>query len=207
MVLVLDAQIGYDRRAALLRARIDVAPGEALLVRGPNGAGKSTLLSTIAGVRRPLSGLVEVAGVRADRSAAKRHIGYVTDPPYVFEELTPAEHLELARSLWASARVPTAGAELSGRILDATPDLPAAMLSLGQRKRLGLALALLHGPRLWVWDEPFNGLDAASVETARHLVRHHLSSGGALICATHDEGALGDVLPRVIELSDAVGSG
>ncbi|MFB8892375.1 MULTISPECIES: heme ABC exporter ATP-binding protein CcmA [Microbacterium] len=186
----------------LHRARFEVAPGEVMLVRGPNGAGKSTLLSTIAGVRRPLRGSTTVGGAQAAASAAKKDIGYVTDPPHLFEELTPGEHLELARSLWAAAKIGTGGAELSGRILDGTPDLPAAMLSLGQRKRVGIALALLHAPTLWVLDEPFNGLDASSVSVLRELLTSHLAQGGAVVCATHDEEALRAVEPRVLDLGD-----
>lgn len=203
MVLVVDAEIGYSRGVVLHRARFHVAPGEALLVRGPNGVGKSTLLSTIAGVRRPLRGSVNVRGSRATASAAKRSIGYVTDPPHLFEELSPGEHLELARSLWAAAKVPTNGADLSGRILDRTPDLPAAMLSLGQRKRVGIALGLLHAPPLWVLDEPFNGLDASSVDVLRGLMIGHLAEGGAVVCATHDEKALEAIEPRVLDLGIA----
>lgn len=133
---------------------------------------------------------------------AKQDIGYVTDPPHLFEELTPGEHLELARSLWAAAKIGAGGGELSGRILDRTPDLPAAMLSLGQGKRLGIALALLHAPALWVLDEPFNGLDASSVSVLRDLLTGHLARGGAVVCATHDVDAFEAIEPRVLDLGD-----
>lgn len=203
-MLDIDAEIGYSRDVPLHRVRLSVSAHEAVLVRGPNGAGKSTLLSTIAGVRRPLKGNVTIRGVPTWSSRSKRDIGYVTDPPHLFEELTPAEHLELARSLWNAARVPATGRERVGRILDGTPELAAAMLSLGQRKRVGVALALLHSPVLWVLDEPFNGLDDASASTLRDLMHQHLELGGAVICASHDEDALKHADVTIVELNGRV---
>ncbi|MFJ6418684.1 ATP-binding cassette domain-containing protein [Paeniglutamicibacter sp. NPDC091659] len=200
IVLKIDAEIGYARGAVIQRVRLDVAPGDVILVRGANGVGKSTLLSTVAGNRPPLDGTVVVEGHRTDSTRAKRHIGYVTDPPNLFEELTPDEHLKLAISLWTAARIPIAGAEISSAILEGTPDISASMLSLGQRKRLGLALAVLHRPWLWLLDEPFNGLDEASSARVRQQIATHLGEGGAVLCATHDEGALGRRDARILEL-------
>lgn len=188
------------RGAGLHHVRLEAGPGELVIVRGPNGAGKSTFLSTVAGVRLPLAGRVLVEGRRASSTRARRSTGYVTDPIHLFEELTPGEHLALARSMWAAARVPTAGAEVSGALLDATPELPAGMLSLGQRKRVGLALAVLHLPPVWVLDEPFNGLDAASAVRLRAAIATHLVDGGVVLCATHDENALGQFDATVLEI-------
>lgn len=199
-MLDIDAEIGYSKRAPLHHVRLSVSEHEAVLVRGPNGAGKSTLLSTIAGIRRPLSGVVTMRGVATWSTRSKRNIGYVTDPPNLFEELTPSEHLELARSLWDAARIPTTGRASVGKILDGTPELAATMLSLGQRKRVGVALALLHSPDLWVLDEPFNGLDDASASALRDLMHQHLERGGAVICASHDEHALQFAGVTVFEL-------
>lgn len=66
-----------------------VAAGDVVLLQGPNGVGKSTLLPTIAGVRRPLSGRALLRGRPTWSTRAKRDLGYVTDPPHLFEELTP----------------------------------------------------------------------------------------------------------------------
>lgn len=198
-MLDIDAEIGYARDAPLHRVRLSISEHEAVLVQGPNGAGKSTLLSTVAGIRRPLKGDVTARGVPTWSSRSKRDIGYVTDPPNLFEELTPSEHLELARSLWNAARVPATG-EHVGKILDGIPELAAAMLSLGQRKRVGVALALLHSPALWVLDEPFNGLDEVSASALRDLLHQHLELGGAVICASHDEDALQHADVTIFEL-------
>lgn len=198
-MLVVDAEVGYARGAGLQRVDLQLAAGDVLLVRGPNGVGKSTLLSTVAGLRPPLEGTVTVGGQPTTSTGARRRIGYAIDPPHLFEELTPREHLALARSLWESARVPVEGGA-SGAILEGTPDLSAGMLSLGQRKRLGLALALLHEPWLWVLDEPFNGLDEACARRLRAQMDRHVADGGAVLCATHDEAALGLPDVRVLEL-------
>lgn len=117
------------------------------------------------------------------------------------------EHLELACSFWNAARFPTPGMDSARRILVDTPELASRMLSLGQRKRVGVALALLHSPTLWVLDEPFNGLDEASAATLRDLLRQHLEGGGAAICASHDEGALRYADVTILDLGKNVGSG
>ncbi|MBT1636939.1 ABC transporter ATP-binding protein [Clavibacter michiganensis] len=200
-MLEVDAEIGYAHGAAIQRVRLLVAPGEFVLVRGPNGVGKSTLLSTVAGIRAPLAGTVTVAGRPTQSSRARHDIGYVTDPPNLFEELTPAEHLRLAMSLWRASRLPVTGMAAAAGVLEGTPELPATMLSLGQRKRLGIALAVLHGPRLRVLDEPFNGLDDASCRRLRGSIDEHLGRGGAVVCATHDVDALDRPDATVLELA------
>lgn len=208
MTVHIHATIGHRPGAALFPLRVTVSPGEVVLVRGPNGAGKSTLLATIAGLRRPLTGQVVTNGHRASSTRAKRGIGYVTDPPSLFEELTPGEHLELAASLWSAAKVPASGADRSARFVMNVPERAAGLLSLGQRKRLGIAIALLHGPRVWILDEPFNGLDRAGAETLRTEIDAHLDDGGIVLCATHDDAALQRTDATVLDVSTSTtGSG
>ncbi len=199
MMLEIEAEIGHRRGHALHAVRLSVAPGEAVLVRGPNGVGKSTLLATIAGLRRPLAGTVRVDGSPTARAAVKRSIGYVTDPPTMFEELSPSEHLHLVASLWRAARVNVSFDGDCGRLLDGVPDLPARMLSLGQRKRLAIRQAVLHEPWLWVFDEPFNGLDADAGAIVSDLVSEHLERGGAVIGAAHGDAA-GLCATRIVDL-------
>jgi len=201
MILEMDAQIGHRPDAPLHRIDMRAAPGDIVLVQGPNGAGKSTLLATIAGLRKPLSGRVVVDGHRASARRAKRHIGYVTDPPYLFEELTPGEHLDLVASLWTAVAVPMHGMGMSTQFVSGVPERSVSMLSLGQRKRVGIALAMLHAPRLWVLDEPFNGLDAAGAHTLRSCIDEHLAGGGTVVCATHDRTALRRDDATVLEMA------
>ena len=203
MVLDINATIGYSRDLVLFRLSLQVTSGEAIRVRGRNGAGKSTLLSTIAGIRPAVSGDVTVFGIQTRAHQAQRHIGYVTDPPNLFEELSSREHIELATKMWAAAKIPTSGDSVSFALLDGIPNLPAEMLSLGQRKRLGVALSLLHAPELWLLDEPFNGLDMESANLLRAEMGAHLNRGGALLCATHDEGALEGLPSTILDIECA----
>lgn len=89
--------------------------------------------------------------------------------------------------------------------IEHVPERPASSLSLGQRKRISLALAVLHDPALLVLDEPFNGLDAAGSETLQQLLVRHCARGGSVICATHDTSAIDAVRPRVVDLRPRTG--
>jgi len=151
-----------------------VAPGDSLLLYGPNGIGKSSLLRMIAGLLPCASGQIEREGALA---LADEH-----------PALDPDRRLRDALSLWAhidgaaSARVDDA---LSRMALDRIADVPVRMLSTGQRKRAGLARTLAGGARLWLLDEPGNGLDTASLGALGEAMDRHLAEGGAIVAASH----------------------
>lgn len=149
-------------------------PGAALVVTGPNGIGKTTFLRSIAGLQPPEAGVVE---------GPPEGVAYAAHADGVKAVLTVAENL----SFWAS--VYGAGREVAGAMtalnLGALADRPAAQLSAGQRRRLGLARLLVSGRRLWVLDEPTVSLDVASVALVAGAVRAHLAGGGAALIATH----------------------
>ena len=139
-----------------------VAAGEALLLTGPNGSGKTTLLRLLAGLLRPAAGtlLWDGADALADLPVQARRLMYVGHQDAVKPAFTAAENLRFAARLNGGA----VGKALVAVGLEELADLPARMLSAGQRRRLTLArLALSHVP-LWLLDEPTLGLDARSVE-------------------------------------------
>jgi heme exporter protein A len=155
-----------------------VPPGGALLLLGPNGAGKSTLLRLLAGLGRAEAGRLWLAGedALADRTGHALNVAYVGHQDAVKPGLTVAENL----AFWGDP-----GLALEAVALGHLAELPARMLSAGQRRRLALARLALSDARLWLLDEPTLGLDAASVARFGAMLATHRNAGGIVISATH----------------------
>lgn len=150
-----------------------LAAGQALILRGPNGIGKTTLLRTVAGLQPPVAGRIDMPD---DAVAYAAHADGLKGALSVTENLV----------FWAEV---FGGGDVAGAMeamdLTALADRPAAALSAGQKRRLGLARLLVARRPLWVLDEPTVSLDAASVARFADMVRGHLSGGGAALIATH----------------------
>jgi heme exporter protein A len=160
-----------------------LAAGGALLLTGANGAGKSTLLRLVAGLLPPAEGALLWAGedALADRAAHAARLRYCGHAEALKPSLTVAENLGFWAALWGG----DARAALEALALAPLADLPARVLSSGQRRRLALARLLLGAPALWLLDEPTVGLDAASVERLGGLLAEHRAKGGMVMAATH----------------------
>jgi heme exporter protein A len=160
-----------------------VPAGGALLLTGANGAGKSSLLRCLAGLLPPLEGELLWRGedALADRAAHALRIRYAGHAEALKPSLTVAENIAFWARLWGGDW----RAALAAVALDTLADLPARVLSSGQRRRLALARLLLGEPLLWLLDEPTVGLDAASVARLGAMLAAHRAKGGAVIAATH----------------------
>jgi heme exporter protein A len=159
-----------------------LAPGEALLVTGPNGAGKTSLLRQIAGLLPLAGGELRLEGAAPDAVLPELchyvgHVNAVKASLSVGENLAFwADYLEDGRNL-KSALASFGLTELS--------DLPAGLLSAGQKRRLALS-RLFAAPRpIWLLDEPQSSLDAASVKLLDAAVKDHLEAGGIALVASH----------------------
>jgi heme exporter protein A len=158
-----------------------VAEGGALLLVGPNGSGKSTLLRLIAGLVRAEAGrlLWRGADALADLAEHARRVAYVGHLDAVKPGLTVAENL----LVWGRRAAVAAALEAVG--LASLADLPAKMLSAGQRRRLALARLALRPAPIWLLDEPTLGLDTASVARFGAMLAAHRARGGVVLAATH----------------------
>jgi heme exporter protein A len=157
--------------------------GEALVLSGPNGSGKSTLLRVLAGLVRPAAGqlLWQREDALADLAGHAGRVAYIGHHDGVKPGLTTAENLRFAAAL-SDGRVPEALAALG---LENLAELPARMLSAGQKRRLALARLALTAAPLWLLDEPTLGLDTASIERFGTLLTGHRDRGGLVVAATH----------------------
>jgi heme exporter protein A len=184
---------------------LTVEEGEYVALMGSNGAGKTTLLRMAAGLSAPTSGSVSVAGVDLRRAGPglRRRIGFVSHESLLYPDLTGRENLEFHARLFGVADPDVEIAELSALLdLDPILDRKAGILSRGNRQRLTLARALLHGPRILLLDEPFTGLDEVSSNRLLDLLDRVVASGRTVIMTTHDR-LIADAGPRrLIVLAD-----
>jgi heme exporter protein A len=162
---------------------LTVRPGGALVLGGPNGSGKSTLLRLLAGLVRPAAGQVlwDGADAFADIAGHGRRVAYLGHQDAVKPGLTVAENLRFTAAL-SGRPVRTALAAVG---LETLTDLPARMLSAGQKRRLALSRLMLSVAPLWLLDEPTLGLDTASLERFGALLASHRAGGGMVVAATH----------------------
>lgn len=201
------AAAGIERRFGPLRVLrgLDLAlhPGETLVLAGPNGAGKSTLLRILAGLMRPTAGTVTVLGRRVSGRDAdsRRPIGLVSHQSFLYDDLSLGENLAFAARLYG-VRDPrgAADAALVAAGLAERSAAPPRALSRGMLQRAAIARALLHAPRLLLFDEPFTGLDAASATRLRETLERHATAGGAAILVTHHIAEAWDLATHVAVL-------
>jgi heme exporter protein A len=160
-----------------------VPAGGALVLAGPNGSGKSTLLRLLAGLVRPAVGRLLWDGTDAfsDLAGHGRRVAYLGHLDAVKPGLAVTENLRFAAAV--SGRSITEALAKVG--LDALADLPARMLSAGQKRRLALSRLVLSAAPLWLLDEPTIGLDTASIDQFGRLLALHRDAGGIVVAATH----------------------
>ncbi|HUW98272.1 MAG TPA: cytochrome c biogenesis heme-transporting ATPase CcmA [Acidiferrobacter sp.] len=163
--------------------------GEALHVRGPNGLGKTTLLRALCGLSRPIRGDIRWRGERVSDLAEEftAEVAYVGHLNGIQGELTVLENLQTAARVFVRGKERMADVETAlARVgLVASADRPARHLSQGQKRRLALARLLILRRPLWILDEPFTALDAASVEGLSSIIGEHMSAGGLALIVSH----------------------
>ncbi|WP_294946047.1 ATP-binding cassette domain-containing protein [Sulfurivirga sp.] len=181
----------FGRFTAVDEVSLDVHAGEIVGLLGANGAGKSTLMRMLTGLLPPTSGTAEVAGVsiRGNSLAVRRRIGYMAQRFSLYEELTVRENLRLfgrIYGLWGGRLRERLDWALNWSGLDSVADSRAGALPLGQRQRLALSAALLHGPSILFLDEPTSGVDPAGRRHFWSLLRQLCHDEGvAMLVSTH----------------------
>ncbi len=168
---------------------LTVPRGEVLGFLGPNGAGKSTTMKMVTGFLRPTSGSAAVCGydIQQDRLAAQRCIGYLPEGAPAWPEMTVEAMLRFAgtaRGMEKSTLGNALGQAMDRTELAAVAHQPIETLSKGFRRRVGLALALLHNPDVLILDEPTDGLDPNQKHGVRRLIAD-IAADKAIVVSTH----------------------
>jgi putative ABC transport system ATP-binding protein len=180
---------------ALDGVSLEVAQGEAVAVMGPSGSGKSTLLNLIAGLDKPTSGTVIVAGQRIDSLSEtrlarfrRRHIGMIFQFFNLLDDLTVADNVLLPAQLAGvrRSRARARAGELLERLgIDRHANTYPGRLSGGERQRVAIARALVNSPALLLADEPTGALDTANGDAIGQLLLDLNVGGQTLILVTH----------------------
>jgi ABC-2 type transport system ATP-binding protein len=180
----------YGAFTAVQGIDLEIPRGTLYGFLGPNGAGKTTTMRMIAGILRPTSGRVEVAGVDivSDPIRAKTHLGFIPDRPYVYDKRSGAEFLRFVAALYGQD-----GLAIERRIdellelfeLSRWKDELTETYSHGMRQKLIISSALVHRPSVIVVDEPMVGLDPRSAHLLKQIFRHFVDHGGTVLMSTH----------------------
>lgn len=161
---------------ALRDVSLEVNAGECVALLGPNGAGKTTLLKLLARLARPQKGTLTLP--------APQETGYLGHGLGLYEELSAIENLKFWAKLYG-ADAGRAASWLDRVNLADVATAPVRQFSRGMRQRVALGRAFLHDPKLLVLDEPFTGLDHASVELLQTLLAAALERGAAIVLSSH----------------------
>jgi ABC-2 type transport system ATP-binding protein len=198
-ILELDRlTVRYGAFTAVDELNLQLKPGELFGLLGPNGAGKSSTLRVLIGQRRPSGGRALVCGYDVARhwDYVKPLFGYVPDRENNFEEFTGRRNLQIFAGLY---HVPSSQIDacLARVELTEAADVAVRSYSLGMRRKLLLARALLHQPRLLYLDEPTANLDIHSGDVVRQTLRELVTSGVTVLLTTHNMQEVEEICDRV----------
>jgi ABC-2 type transport system ATP-binding protein len=179
---------------------LSVDAGSFYGVVGPNGAGKTTTLSMVTGLLRPDAGRVLVHGVDvwSDPVAAKRNMGVLPDRLRLFDRLTGAQLLFYSGTLRGlsdeTVRARTADLASAFGFEDALNRL-VTDYSAGMSKKIALAAAMIHSPRVLILDEPFESVDPVSAANVTEILRSYVDAGGTVVVSSHSM----DLIQRICD--------
>lgn len=192
---------------AVDRVTFNVHPGEVLGFLGPNGAGKSTTMKMVTGYLAPTSGSARVCGLDVVERAleAKGNVGYLPEGAPLYSDMTPEGFLEFvarARGLKGADVAQSVESAVAATNLGGVLRQSIDTLSKGFKRRVGLAQAILHGPRVLVLDEPTDGLDPNQKREVRSLITSMArQEGKAVVLSTHILEEVTAVCTRVVMIA------
>ena len=180
----------FGELVAVQDVNLRVAPGQFFGFLGPNGAGKSTTIKMLTGLLAPTSGRMQILGIdlTQDSVEVKRQIGVVPEGMALFGRLTGSEYLNFVGRMYGLDRA--TAAKRTAELLDFMQlvDQPKALVtdySHGMQKKLALAAAVIHGPKILFLDEPFEGVDAIASNTLKSMLQNMIARGATIFLTSH----------------------
>jgi ABC-2 type transport system ATP-binding protein len=180
----------FGQLLAVDHVNLSVAPGQFFGFLGPNGAGKSTTIKMLTGLLAPSEGRITILGtdLESDPVTVKRQIGVVPEGLALFGRLTGAEYLNFVGRMYGLDR--KTAAQRAAELLDfmQLSDRPKALVtdySHGMQKKLAMAAAVIHGPKILFLDEPFEGVDAIASGTLKAMLQRMIAHGATIFLTSH----------------------
>jgi heme exporter protein A len=192
-------QVWRGERHVLRGISFELKSGGLLHVHGPNGAGKSTLLRVVSGLLTPEEGRVSWQGqpISKDRDAYHRSLAFASHEPALKADLTALENLHYAVGMRREVSAQELHAALARTGVAHCADLPARVLSAGQKRRVAMARVVAMRASLWLLDEPLTNLDPAGSAIFSDLLSEHVANGGMALVVAHQEMQLSVTITRV----------
>lgn len=175
----------YGKVVANDNITFQIADGEIAVLIGPNGAGKSTIIKCITGLLR-FEGEISVNGFGNKTKGAKELLGYIPEMPAVYDMLTVGEHLQFILRAYNMPLDDTYGDELLRRFeLYDKKDKLGKELSKGMQQKLSICCALVHRPKVVIFDEPMVGLDPQAIKQLKEIFVELKNEGASVLISTH----------------------
>ena len=180
----------YGDKAAVDGLTLSVPQGCFFGFLGPNGAGKTTTIKMLMGLAPPTSGSIELLGLPMPERALeiKKQIGLVPDESLLFDHLTGGEFIEFAGRVYGLERAQARARAEELLCLFELGNIPRKLIteySKGMRKRVAMAAALIHRPRLFLMDEPFEGVDAVGARLMKDILLEQVRHGATIFLTSH----------------------
>ncbi len=184
MLRVINVTKKYRNTIANDNITFDVSDGQIAVLLGPNGAGKSTIIKCISGLLR-FNGHIEINGFDNKSIEAKRLLGYIPEMPAIYDMLTVEEHLEFIRRAYRM-QDDGYGKQLMERFeLWDKKDKLGKELSKGMQQKLSICCAVIHRPKIIIFDEPMVGLDPHAIKELKDMFIEMRDSGASVLISTH----------------------
>jgi len=180
----------YGSLTAVNNLNLEIENGEIFGFLGPNGAGKTTTIKLLTGLLKPTSGTAEILGfdIQVNPIEAKSCIGLIPDEPNIYEKLTGREFLRFMGNIFKveNTVIIKKTAELL-KIFDLQDraDELIQVYSHGMKQKIAIAGALIHSPKIIIFDEPTIGLDPKSARTIKDILKYRAESGDCIFMSTH----------------------
>jgi ABC-2 type transport system ATP-binding protein len=193
----------YDQKIVVDNLNLSIGEDEAFGFLGPNGAGKTTTIKILMGLIQPTSGTGKVCGFDIVHQVldVRRSCGVLPEPAGFYDNLTARQNLRFYGSLYSLK-----GKDLESKVVSTLElvglpgdiDMKIGKFSKGMKQRFGLAQAIVHDPKLLIFDEPTAGIDPQGAEDFRNLVKELISRGKTIFMTSH-------ILPEVEAVCDRIG--